>query len=101
MTAYDREMLVTVLVHHWRDGIKGCGCGWDELGKSHPEHVADVYEQMLAAGWPEPVVVRRDQCFGRTLACANCGVHEGGKHNVLCHAYAKARRDAERRAART
>jgi hypothetical protein len=42
---YDRDVLVEVLVYHWRVGPgKGCGCGWDDLGRSWPEHVADVYE---------------------------------------------------------
>lgn len=44
---YKREILVDVLVYHYRDDIRGCGCGWAELGASHPEHVADMYEQSL------------------------------------------------------
>lgn len=44
---YDRAVLVNVLVYHWR--TKNSGCGWAELGKSHPEHVADVYEQSVRA----------------------------------------------------
>jgi hypothetical protein len=46
---YDRVVLVDVLVYHYRDGIKGCGCGWAELGRSWPEHVATVYEESLTA----------------------------------------------------
>jgi hypothetical protein len=42
---YDRELLTTVLVHHWQTRMSGCGCGWGRLGASWPEHVADVYEQ--------------------------------------------------------
>jgi hypothetical protein len=45
--AYDREVLVNVLVYHTRNGIQGCRCGWAELGRSWPEHVADVYEESV------------------------------------------------------
>lgn len=50
---YDRDVLTTVLVYHYRAGIKGCGCGWSELGCSWPAHVADVYEQSVLACSPE------------------------------------------------
>lgn len=50
---YDREVLVNVLVYHWRTNTNACGCGWGkapgDLGKSHPEHVANVYEESIAA----------------------------------------------------
>lgn len=46
---YARAALVEVLVYHWATSTSGCGCGWAELGHSHAEHVADVYE--VAAGW--------------------------------------------------
>lgn len=46
MIKYDRNVLVEILVYHWQTNTSGCGCGWAELGKSHPEHVADVYEEM-------------------------------------------------------
>lgn len=49
VVTYDRAVLVDVLVYHYRDDIKGCGCGWSQLGASWPEHVADVYEQSVAA----------------------------------------------------
>ena len=45
---YDRAVLVEVLVYHWRTETSGCGCGWAELGRSHAEHVATVYEDALA-----------------------------------------------------
>lgn len=48
MTDYDREVLVTILVYHWRTD-NGCGCGWAVLGASHAEHVADVYEESMRA----------------------------------------------------
>lgn len=47
--AYDRQILVEVLVYHYRRGIEGCGCGWAELGRSWPEHVATVYEESVRA----------------------------------------------------
>ena len=51
--AYDRKVLVDVLVYHWRTNTSGCGCGWSELGHSHPEHVADVYEASVAHRYAE------------------------------------------------
>lgn len=45
---YNREILTTVLIYHWRTATSGCGCGWAELGVSHSEHVADVYEKSIA-----------------------------------------------------
>lgn len=46
---YDRRVLVDVLVYHWPTNTSGCSCGWAVLGASFPEHVADVYEQSVAA----------------------------------------------------
>lgn len=46
---FDRDVLVDVLVYHYRKDISGCGCGWAELGRMHPKHVADVYEASMAA----------------------------------------------------
>lgn len=48
-TPYDRAVLVDVLVYHQRKDIGHCLCGWGELGRSHAEHVADVYERSVAA----------------------------------------------------
>lgn len=47
---YDREKLMDAVVYHWRDDIKGCGCGWSKLGASHAAHVADVYEESVRRG---------------------------------------------------
>lgn len=47
--AYDRAALVDVLIYHWRTSVSGCGCGWGVLGASHAEHVADVFEESMAA----------------------------------------------------
>lgn len=41
---YDRKVLVEVLIYHWATSTSGCGCGWAELGHSHAEHIADIYE---------------------------------------------------------
>lgn len=49
VAAYDRDLLVAVLVYHQRKDIKGCGCGWSVLGASYAEHVATVYEGAVAA----------------------------------------------------
>lgn len=37
------------LVGHQRMDIKGCLCGWTELGKSHSRHVVDALADHLAA----------------------------------------------------
>lgn len=49
MHVYQRDVLIAVLVQHQRKDISGCWCGWSQLGASHPEHVADVYEQAVNA----------------------------------------------------
>jgi hypothetical protein len=46
---YAREALVQVLIYHYRKDISSCGCGWAELGRSWPEHVATIYEESVAA----------------------------------------------------
>lgn len=56
---YDRETLVTVLVHHQRLDSQRCLCGWDELGKSHAEHIASAYEATITSPDSSPEV-RRD-----------------------------------------
>lgn len=44
---YDRPTLVEILVYHYRREDSGCGCGWHDLGKSWPEHIATVYEEKV------------------------------------------------------
>lgn len=44
---YDRDALVQVITYHRKIDIKGCMCGWAELGKDHSQHVADVYEESV------------------------------------------------------
>jgi len=44
---YDRQILINILVYHYRKNASDCGCGWAELGKLHSEHVADVYEDSV------------------------------------------------------
>lgn len=52
MTEQEREILESVLIYHYRKD-SGCGCGWgrslEQLGRSWPEHVIEVYEQSLEA----------------------------------------------------
>lgn len=46
---YDRQALVEVLVYHYRVAAGGgCGCGWNVLGASWPDHIADVYEAAVS-----------------------------------------------------
>lgn len=47
--SYSRAVFVDVLVYHWCTNTSGCGCGWNVLGASYPEHVADVYEESVRA----------------------------------------------------
>lgn len=46
---YDRGLLVEAVMYHHKDNIKGCFCGWSELGACHAQHVADVYEKAARA----------------------------------------------------
>lgn len=38
MSTIDR--VAALLIEHNRSSVERCACGWGELGKSHPEHVA-------------------------------------------------------------
>jgi hypothetical protein len=49
LTAKEREVLITVITYHYRDNIERCGCGWSDLGRSHPEHVVQVFEESIEA----------------------------------------------------
>lgn len=60
------------------------------------DHAAPLEQARRESAMHLAIVVRRDQCRGSDLCCANCGEPLGGKHSVLCHAYNKARREAER-----
>ncbi len=46
------SVVADVLLQHTRYDIKGCHCGWAELGKSHALHVAKVLDAagLLTAG---------------------------------------------------
>lgn len=37
----------TIITQHHRDNIRGCGCGWAEIGRSHSDHVA---QELINAG---------------------------------------------------
>lgn len=50
---YDRDILVDVLTNHYPVKMGGCGCGWREFGKSHSEHVANVYEEFVNTHFEE------------------------------------------------
>jgi hypothetical protein len=58
---------VDVLVAHQRRDIRSCGCGWDDLGKSHAEHVAAALASARALRGE--VVVRSD-LIERAAHCA-------------------------------
>lgn len=44
LTVDERERLIEVLIYHQRRDIGSCLCGWAELGKSHAEHVVNIFE---------------------------------------------------------
>lgn len=52
MNPEERNILITILIYHWRRSDSGCGCGWgdrvEHLGRSWPEHVVEAYEMELA-----------------------------------------------------
>lgn len=66
MPEHDHDVLVEVLTYHWRSdsNVKACGCGWAELGRSHPEHVVQVYEDCLRVAADE--VRTTPHCAGRS-----------------------------------
>lgn len=41
---YVRSILVEVLIYHRPKQDSSCHCGWAQLGRSWPEHIAHVYE---------------------------------------------------------
>ncbi len=46
------DAVAALLIEHARYDIKGCRCGWAELGKSHAVHVAKMLDAaaLLASG---------------------------------------------------
>lgn len=52
---YSRKLLVDVLTYHQPTKTSSCVCGWNILGASHPEHVADVYEFTQQEGVRVPI----------------------------------------------
>lgn len=44
---FDRDLMIDILVYHWRTNTSGCGCGWVSLGRSHAEHVVEIYEMSI------------------------------------------------------
>lgn len=44
---YDRKAMVHAIVYHQRRDGGSCMCGFNQLGRSQAEHVADMYEQVV------------------------------------------------------
>jgi hypothetical protein len=46
------SVVADLLIEHARYGIRGCRCGWADLGKSHAVHVAKMLDTagLLARG---------------------------------------------------
>lgn len=42
-----RRMLMRAVSYHESDGCGGCSCGWRQHGKSHAQHLVEIYEVML------------------------------------------------------
>ena len=53
LTKIERELMVEVLIFHQRKDAQYCMCGWGELGKSHSEHVIQVFELVTGMIWGE------------------------------------------------
>jgi hypothetical protein len=47
LSAEHRELLLDVLIYHQPTNTSGCICGGVELGKSHPEHVVEIFETRM------------------------------------------------------
>ena len=45
MSLHYRQAVAALLVVHSRKDVSSCLCGWDELGKSHADHVAAELER--------------------------------------------------------
>ena len=61
-----RRLASAVLVAHQRRDSASCLCGWDALGKSHAEHVAQVLDEAGALRDRPPPAPR-------WVTCAQCG----------------------------
>ncbi len=42
-----REVMINVLIYHQPTNTSGCHCGWGELGRSHSEHIVEIYEMSI------------------------------------------------------
>ncbi len=45
-----RKVMINVLVYHQPTNTSGCHCGWGKLGRSHAEHVVEIYEMSIIQG---------------------------------------------------
>lgn len=61
ITAEERAILVEIFVYHYRKDNAACGCGWAELGHSHAEHVAEVFESSLLMRQETPQATMQDK----------------------------------------
>lgn len=78
MADYDRKILVTTLIYHWRTKANRCECGWGSLGASFPEHVADEYEKAVILGLPHDW--RPTTPTQAVSICRRCGHTAFGPH---------------------
>lgn len=107
---YNRELLVTILVHHRPNQNSHCRCGETKLGESWPEHIADVYER-LRGGQPVQSVpdikVRPDivnfrgttEELWNATACT-CGQGDEAGHYLGCEKWQVVWRNASTEARR-
>lgn len=63
--AYRRDALVEVLLHHRPTQSSACRCGGVRLGQSWPDHLADVYQEMLVNAELDEVAERLDAIEAR------------------------------------
>lgn len=49
LTTQQVAVLKQALITHYRRDITSCACGWAELGRSHPDHVINVVQELLLA----------------------------------------------------
>lgn len=84
---WDPAVMHDVLVYHYRKNDSSCGCGWAELGHSHPKHVIEVYEASVRVladrpapqGGADDLAVLRDLVQGSEACCydhhGSCQAH--------------------------
>lgn len=50
------EAAAAILIAHHKVDIKGCVCGWSELGERQAKHQVAMLREagLLVTGWPRP-----------------------------------------------